>query len=148
MSLYNLYNFVSNLTIGGWLSIVIICSLFIEITPFIKINPIEWLGKRLNAYMNKRVDKIEKKLDEHIAQSYRTKILDFQDSLLKNPANYRGFTKEQYDEVIDSISIYERYCKENKIDNGKCVLAIGFIKQCYEKCQTEGSFSSLPIDNN
>ena len=119
MSLYNLYNFVSNLTIGGWLSIVIICSLFIEITPFIKINPIEWLGKRLNAYMNKRVDKIEKKLDEHIAQSYRTKILDFQDSLLKNPTNYRGFTKEQYDEVIDSISIYERHCKENKIDNGK-----------------------------
>lgn len=148
MTLYKLYETVSSVSVGGWLSVVVILSLFIEITPFIKFNPIGWLGKHLNAPMDERVTKIEKKLDEHIAQSYRTKILGFQDSLLVDDTSYRRYTKEQYDEVIDSISLYEKYCKENKVDNGKCVMAIAFIKHCYERCQNESSFPSLPLDVN
>lgn len=144
MSIYNAYNTIRNLSIGGWVSILVLISLFIEITP-IKLNPIGWLGERLNAAMNKKVDNIEKKVDEHIAQSYRTKIISFQDSLLLQGPS--GFTKEQYDEVIGAITNYENYCKENDIDNDKCVLAIKYIKRCYTTCQNNRSFSSLPDGN-
>lgn len=146
MSLYKLYEIVSNITIGGWLSLLVIVSLFIEVTPM-KVNPIGWLGERLNKRMSERVDKIEGKLDEHVAQSYRTKILGFQDALFETDKSYCTFTMEQYDEIIDAITLYERYCKENEIDNGKCVRAIKFINRCYERCQNEGSFSKLPTDN-
>lgn len=142
MTLYKLYETVSGLGVGGWLSVLFILSLFIEITPFIKLNPIAWLGERLNATMYKRVDKIEAKLDEHIAQSYRDKILAFQDSLLIQGCS--TFTKEQYDEVIDAITKYEKYCKDNEIDNDKCVLAISYINRCYTECQNNRSFSNLP----
>lgn len=143
MTLYKLYETIKSLTVGGWLALFIILSLFVEIVPFIKINPVAWLGEHLNAPMYKRVDKIEKKLDQHIAQSDRNKILAFQDSLILHGAN--NYTKEQYDEVIDSISMYEHHCKENDIDNDKCVLAIEYIKKCYKECQNNRSFSSLPL---
>lgn len=145
MSVYKILETISNMTIGGWLSIFVVLSLFVEIAP-IRINPIGWLGKRLNAFMDKRVDKIERKLDEHIAQSYRTKVLAFQDSLLTQ--GYTKFTKEQYDEVLLAITDYEDYCEENNISNDKCVLAIKYIKRCYEKCQNGRSFSNLPVDLN
>lgn len=146
MSLYKLYEFITNLSIGGWLSVFLILSLFVEIVPFIKINPVAWLGERLNARMYNRVNHIEAKLDEHIAQSYRNKILAFQDALLVQ--GYKAFTKEQYDEVLLAITNYENYCKENKISNDKCVLAIKYTKHCYEKCQHGRCFASLPIDIN
>ena len=142
MTLFKLYETVKGLSVGGWLAVFVILSLVIEVTP-IKVNPVAWLGERLNAPMYKRVDKIEKKLDQHIAQSYRNKILAFQDNLLLDGSC--TFTKEQYDEVIDSISLYETYCEENKIDNDKCILAIEYIKKCYMECQNNRSFSKLPI---
>lgn len=143
MSLYKIYETVKGFGVGGWLAIVIILSMFVEVVPFIKINPVAWLGERLNASMYSRVDKIEKKLDQHIAQSYRNKILSFQDSLLLDGS--ATFTKEQYDEVIDAIQLYEEYCKDNDIDNDKCVLAIEYIKKCYKECQEHRSFAKLPI---
>ena len=93
MTLYKLYETIKGLSISGWFTIFIIISLFVEIVPF-KVNPIGWLGDRLNAPMYKKVAKIESKLDEHIAQSYRNKILAFQDLLLSQ--SYTEFTKEQY----------------------------------------------------
>lgn len=141
MTLYKLYEFIENLSLSGWFSLFLIFSLFIEISP-IKVNPIAWLGERLNAHMYKRVNKLEEKLDEHIAQSYRNKILAFQDLLLTQSCS--SFTKEQYDEVIMAINDYENYCKENEIDNDKCVLAIKYIKRCYTQCQNNKSFSNLP----
>lgn len=143
MTLYKLYETIAGLGIGGWFTVFIIISLFIEITPIIKLNPVAWLGERLNASMYKRVNLIEAKLDEHIAQSYRNKILTFQDLLLSQSCS--SYTKEQYDEVIDAISKYENYCKENEIDNDKCVLAIKYIKRCYTECQNNKSFSNLPV---
>lgn len=143
MTLYKLYETIQQLTIGGWLAVFVILSMFVEIVPFIKINPVAWLGKRLNASMYKRVDVLEKKLDQHIAQSYRNKILMFQDSLLLDGSS--TFAKEQYDEVIDSITYYENYCKDNEIDNDKCTLAVEYIKKCYKECQDNRSFSKLPM---
>lgn len=142
MTIYKMYETISSLTVGGWLAVFVILSLLVEVTP-IKINPVGWLGERLNAKMYKRVDKIEEKLDQHIAQSYRNKILAFQDNLLLDGSSM--FTKEQYDEVIESITFYEKYCEDNEIDNDKCVLAIRYIKRCYTDCQNNRSFSQLPI---
>lgn len=141
MTLYKLYEFITNLSVGGWLSIFIIGSLFIEISP-IKINPIGWLGEHLNAPMYKRVNKIEAKLDEHIAQSYKNKISSFQDLLLTQGCT--AFTKEQYDEVLDAIRDYEKHCEDNHVQNDKYVLAIAYIKNCYSECQNNRSFASLP----
>lgn len=143
MTLYKLYETVSNITIGGWVSVIVILSLFVEISP-IKLNPIAWLGTKLFAPVYGKIDKIDKKLDEHVASSYRTKILTFQDLLLTPGLDYTCFTKEQYDEVIDAITKYEKHCKDNDLDNGKCLMAESYIKRCYTKCLNDKSFAELP----
>ena len=137
----SLYTFFTTLSVGGWLSIFIVACTLIEITP-IKINPVQWLGNRLNQGMMGKVDKIEKKVDEHIAQSYRNKIMYFQDDLLNHGCS--AFTQEQYDEVLEAIENYEKYCKDNNITNHKCEMATDYIKRCYEKCQNNRSFANLP----
>lgn len=119
---------------------VIILSVFVEIVP-VKVYPIKWLGNHLNAGAIERTDKLEKKLDEHIANSSRAKIFSFQNELL-NGINH---TQEQFDEVIDACSEYEKFCEDNKVVNGKCKLAIQYIKNTYESCQANRSFLNLPV---
>lgn len=116
---------------------MIIC-VFVEITP-IKINPIQWLGNRLFKSTNESISKMEKKLDEHIAQSYRNKILSFQNECLRNVKH----TQEQFDEVLEAIDEYENYCKINEIKNGKTTEAIKFIKKVYQRTLLTHDFVDL-----
>jgi len=86
-----------------------------------------------------QITKIEKKLDEHIAQSYRNKILNFQNELLRKERH----SFEQFSEVLDAIDSYEAYCKENNVTNHKCTLAIDYIKSVYKQCQCESDFAPM-----
>lgn len=85
------------------------------------------------------VEKINKKLDEHIAQSYRNKILEFQNSCMRGERH----TYEQFSEVLDAIQNYEDYCKTNEVTNHKCTLAIEYIKGIYRQCQTQSDFAPM-----
>ncbi len=140
-----------NITAGSVVSILVMILSLVEITP-IKLSPLAWIGDRLNKRqsekldaLNKRVDKIEGKQDDHIAQSYRDKILMFQDDLLTTTRKDK--TQEAYDEVLDACEAYETHCKKNDIKNDKCTLAIGFIKREYQRCQDQRAFRDLPTGN-
>lgn len=124
------------LGVGGFA--LVFLSVFVEITP-IKVNPIQWLGSRLFKVQTDKMDRIEKKIDEHIAQSYRNKILAFQNECL----NGQRHTQEQFDEVLDACEAYEEYTKANKMSNGKAKLAIDYIKRVYSKCQDSRDFVNL-----
>lgn len=122
--------------IGGVLCVLL--SVFIEIVP-IKINPIQAVVKYLLKPITDKQDKIEKKLDEHIAQSYRNKIMRFQDELLMGMMH----SKEQFEEVLDACDDYEEYVKANNIKNGKCKQAIAYIKRVDAKCKDERSYINI-----
>ena len=79
-----------------------------------------------------QIAKIEKKLDEHIAQSYRNKILDMQNSCLRNERH----SFEEFQECLSAISNYEKFCKENDVDNEKCKMAI-------ESCLSQSDFAPM-----
>ena len=131
--------FFKNLSMSGWTSLFVIICMLIEITP-IKVNPIGWLGKHLNASMDERVDKIEKKLDAHIAEGYRNYILGFQDKLLKESC----FTLEEWNKAINTCSDYETYCEENEIKNDVVSQAIAFIRSEYQYALQNHNFLNLP----
>lgn len=137
-----LYDFFKNLSLSGWTSLIVILCMFIEIAP-IKINPIGWLGKRLNQDMYSRVDKIEKKLDTHIAEGYRNYILNFQRELL-NDENTQ-FTFEEWKKAINNCKDYEKYCEDNKIENDIITQAISFIRAEYQQALQNHNILSLPI---
>lgn len=131
---------------GGVVSIIVIILAMVEITP-IRVSPLAWIGRRINADTIKRLenvehrlDEVDKKLDGHVAQSYRNKIFDAQKKLLAGVV----LTQEEFDEIIEACEAYELYCKENKIPNEKCKLAIGFIYHTYKTCQNTRTFANLP----
>lgn len=139
----NILELIKQLHSGNIVAFAVIVLSLIEFAP-IKIcplSPLRWIGKRVNGETIDRLNKVESKLDEHIAQSYRNKILQAQNSLLAGSC----FTKEEFDEIIDACENYEAYCKANKVPNEKCKLAISYIYHSYKLCQDNRSFANLPV---
>ena len=121
---------------GGGLLVALLT--LVQIMP-IKINP--WsaiakaVGRAVNADVLRELDAVTRKLDTHIrvddernADSYRTRILQFNNELLREIMH----TREDFIEILAVIDDYERYCREHKeYKNNRAVCAIENIKRVY-----------------
>ena len=124
---------------GAALWLVIILSL-VQIAP-IRINPWTWLAKWAGNAMNgdivREVRDLREEFDVSLANQARTRILRFNDELLRKDRH----SKEMFDSVLEDVDSYERYCSEHPLyKNSKAVLAIANIKRCYEKCEQNNDF--------
>lgn len=144
---------LNQINAGGVVAILVLILSLIEITP-IKVSPLKWIGRRVNKDAIDKVEKLEKKvddhnnnidiqvarletkLDEHIAEASRTKIMSFMTEIIQG----KPHTEEQFDEVISASVNYENFCKENNVDNDKCNIAIAYIRSVYKKCIETGVF--------
>lgn len=116
---------------GG--GIIILLLTIIQITP-LKLNPWSVIAKALGKALT--VDVLDK-LDENTASTCRYRLIRFDDEL----RHHVKHTQEHFDQILDDITIYERYCKEHpNYPNSKAVLAIENIKSTYIKCREENSF--------
>lgn len=120
---------------GGLLAVLLT---LVQIAP-VKINP--WsaiakaIGNAINADVLRELDTVTQKLDTHIrvddernADSYRTRILQFNNELLREIMH----TREDFIEILAVIDDYERYCREHKeYKNNRAVCAIENIKRVY-----------------
>ena len=111
----------------------------VQIAP-VKINP--WsalakaIGRAINADVAQELEEIKAKLDAHVtmddrrnADGHRTRILHFNNELLRNI----NHTKEEFIEVLAEIDAYESYCEEHpEYPNNRAVLAIHNIKSNYQ----------------
>lgn len=126
------------LTGGGGLLLVLMT--LVQIAP-VKVNP--WsaigrtIGKAINADVSQRLTDIETKIDGHItmddkrvADGHRTRILHFNNELLREIRH----TKEEYVEAIKDIDDYEEYCREHpEYPNNRATLAIENIRENYKE---------------
>lgn len=120
----------------GKIAIWVIGSLFtVEITP-IPLSPLNWIGKRMNRDMTKRIDKLEKQFIESECDTKRTEILDFANSC----RNGRKHTAEEWDHIIESLGKYERFCEEYKIDNDRMPVNAKYLRELYTKLSLDGKF--------
>ena len=122
---------------GVTISIVIILMTFIQIAP-IKLNPWSALAKKIcklfTGDLSKRLDTLEKKLDEYIKEAdlrdlrkRRESILDFASAV----ADGRRFTREQYKQIISECDEYSKYCKEKSFPNAVAEESIALIRRAY-----------------
>lgn len=116
---------------GG--GILILLLTIIQVTP-LKLNPWSVVAKELGKALT--ADVLDK-LDENSASTSRYRLIRFDDELRHNVKH----TQEHFDQILDDITAYERYCKEHpNYPNSKAVLAIENIKSTYIKCREENSF--------
>ena len=130
--------------IGG--ALVAILSI-LQVSP-IKFNPWSalagWIGGAINREMAAEVGKLRETLTNHIvkdderyAKNCRLRILRFNDELLQQKMH----TKEHFDEILDDITEYERYCREHPdYKNNKAVLAIQNVEHVYQDCLAKNNF--------
>lgn len=84
-----------------------------------------------------KVDNVDGELQEHKAVLARTHILRFNDELYNNIDH----TKEYFDQTLEDIDTYERYCDEHpNFKNRRTVLAEENIKEVYQRLQSEHKF--------
>lgn len=117
---------------SGGISLVVLLTL-IQIAP-IKVNPwsviMRAIGKGLTA-------DVMDELKEAKATSARYRILRFDDEIRHKTRH----TQEHFDQIIEDIDTYEKYCKEHPdFPNGKAVAAIENVRKIYKKCRDENSF--------
>ena len=123
---------ISNILGGSGLTLIIALTL-IQITP-IKINPWSAIARHLGNALN--VDVMDK-IDESNAMQSRYRIIRFDDEI-RHDAKH---TEEHFDQILDDIDIYERYCNEHpKFSNNKAVHAIKNIERVYESCRLNNTF--------
>lgn len=122
---------------GGLLAAVMT---LLQIAP-VKINPWSWLaqaiGRAINREVLNKLGELEKRLDKHIttddrrtADGSRTRILHFNNELLRDLPH----TKEEFIEVLAEIDAYEKYCRDHPdYPNNRAVLAIENIRDTYKR---------------
>ena len=120
---------------GGLLAVLLT---LVQIAP-IKVNP--WsaiakaIGRAVNADVLRELDTVTQKLDTHIrvddernADSYRTRILQFNNELLREIMH----TREDFIEILAVIDDYESYCRDHEdYKNNRATCAIENIKRVY-----------------
>lgn len=139
---------------GGIAGIIVVLSIFIEITP-IKINPVssflKWIGKKANEDLKKQVEKLDEKVDglemkleeseakadKREAITCRVRILRFGDELRIGTPH----SKENFDQVLSDIDTYKKFCDGHKdFENEKTVATTEIIKDNYRERISKNDF--------
>ena len=125
----------------------------IQISP-IKLNPwdvlLGWIGERFNSGMNKkidkidaRVDKMEKQIDKHIIDNKHEELQKKRQYLVEfvtEGVNGKRHTKESFETAIRACDEYEQFVKDNNISNGVINSTIYAIRAKYEEHLLKADF--------
>ena len=97
----------------------------VQIAP-VKVNPWDWM--KAMAALPSRITDIENMIEMDKAQRSRTEILHFADNVRRG----QMFSKETWDDSIDNIDSYNRYCNNHPdFRNGKTTAATLFLNNYY-----------------
>lgn len=136
------------------LSLTVLSMTVIQVVP-IKINPwsalARWLGKILNADLNKKIDDVSNDVknvkyenDKFIyryerdqAIVARVRILRFGDEIMHDIRH----SKESFEQVLSDIDDYERYCLAHpEFRNNQTVETTKLIKEKFKKRLEKNDF--------
>ena len=116
----------------------------IQISP-LKLNPWGWIKSFIA--IPKRITDIENIIEKDRAQRWRTEILHFADAVRRTKSDdvvckAQLFSKETWDDVMDSIDHYNVYCNTHpEFRNGKTTAATLFLNNYYaEALENPGRF--------
>lgn len=129
----------------GAIALIILLSLVqvskINWNPWDKI--LGWFGSKFNSGINKKVEELEKKFDEHIQESMDEKVENTRRDILafcNACMNGRKHTQEQFRFILKKCDNYETYIEEHNIKNGEISSAIEEIRRIYKTCLQKNSF--------
>jgi len=119
-----------------WGISLFIIGAFVQMTPGIKFNLLEWIGNKFNGKVLRRVEALEKSMDDNEKDRIRYEVLDFANSC----RNKRRHTKDEFEHIITLQGKYEALLKKTGDRNGVFDEEYEYVRELYKQCQRENSF--------
>lgn len=111
----------------------------LQISP-IKVDPWSLLAKVIKKWLVgdiiQRLNELSQSVSSDRVANKRWFILDFANSCLQG----RRHTKEEWEHVIDEISWYDDFCRDNDIPNGRFEENAKYLRATYQKLLKEKDF--------
>ena len=142
---------------GNWGWVLLILSVFVEVTP-IKVNPISrllgWIGKKINGSLSKelsdfkretednfkavkaRQDAAERDSDLQRIAGIKSLVLSFANSCMNN----RKHTLEEFHHILEENKIYEQLVEKQGVENDVYSESYAYILRVYRTCMDEHKF--------
>ena len=106
-----------------------------------KIAELDKSSNQRNEKLDKKIDKLDGELTERSIIACRVRILKFMDEIIEGWQH----SKDSYNQIIQDITNYERYCSEHPLfKNHQTVATIEHIKADYQERLEKNDF----ITNN
>lgn len=146
----------TDIFVSGLIGLCVIGGVVIEASP-IPINPLKWLGSRLNQDIKEDIDilqssingldsrltKIENDALQSDLQAKRSIVLNFADRLRRTPYEKLGevCTLEDFKNVVDVMDEYHELIVKYNIPNGRFDIARDYITDMFVDLSKKGKFN-------
>ena len=119
----------------------------VEVTPFIRFNPVTWLLGKLGDALNRNQEEklksisqslgdLKKQMTDHEIDQLRWNILDFANSCRQG----KRHTKDEFDHVIRAHTDYLAILQRTGRANGQVDADYRYIEEIYNKCMHDNDF--------
>ena len=133
MTIQDIWNMIQSTPSQLWVVIGICIMSLIQISP-IKFDPWTLIGRFIGKFLGiaeikEEIQYIKADMAENKAVECRVRILRFGDEIRQGTIKH---SKESFDQVLDDIANYDKYCAEHKdFANGRTVATTKIIQEVY-----------------
>ena len=125
---------------AGW-ALAVFCVLLslIQVSP-LKLNPWDgifgWFGRKTNGATIKRLEEVEKQINDMWINDHRQKILTFARECRCDITH----SSDEWTNVLNMAEEYERYVHEKNITNGIITQDTQYLRKLYQELSMEHKF--------
>lgn len=125
---------------AGW-ALAVFCVLLslIQVSP-LKLNPWDsifgWFGRKTNGTTIKRLEEVEKQINDMWINDHRQKILTFARECRCDITH----SSDEWTNVLNVAEEYEKYVEEKKITNGIINQDTQYLRKLYQELSMEHKF--------
>ena len=140
MTIYEVFQKYLTGEVAGWVvvSIILVLSL-IQVSP-LKLNPWDsifgWFGRKTNGATIKRLEEVEKQINDMWINDHRQKILTFARECRCDITH----SSDEWTNVLNMAEEYERYVHEKNITNGIITQDTQYLRKLYQELSMEHKF--------
>ena len=133
MTAQQIWDLIQQTPGGAWVIAIICLMSLIQISP-IKFDPWTLLGRFIGKFLGiaelkEEIQNVKADMAENKAIECRVRILRFGDEIRQGTIKH---SKESFDQVLDDVANYDKYCAEHKdFANGRTVATTKIINEVY-----------------
>ena len=125
---------------AGWaLAALFVLLSLIQVSP-LKLNPWDsifgWFGRKTNGTTIKRLEEVEKQINDMWINDHRQKILTFARECRCDITH----SSDEWTNVLNMAEEYERYVHEKNITNGIITQDTQYLRKLYQELSMEHKF--------